>query len=545
LTLEPFVIQSAIDLVEHYIQEESDSCPRNSNTATTTTSTTTPRHTIIMSSDHPQHQHSHITSLLSFLAFDSNHDSQHDSLQSLHKHTIPVVVESKEKQRMHTGECTLEKATIVYHESARSIVFRDHLRRVHVAQEEKTTSGGQLKKHCNNNTNDDNIKNSRSRSKSNASHMSDATCTTCASTVKSKRVENDDPLLKSIQDKNERLLDSLDPNTVNNHASHVKSHSVPTQSVASIASTFDESHQDNHYKNNRHSRSSVNHQEDHQSISTMEIDNDHDTIPPRTQPARSTLRTRPQVIIANFTPEIDPLPPLDLESHNDFSNLFSSNPYEWRVGQGPEEASPNKEVWNSMSRAEQEVVGMLLHQKCCVKTIKNSELSSFLQKFPVKKGAKARRWLHPFDFQHASKNERINKYTECDDEYNSFYTSLSLLPPLGLKMRCYGSTREYTTGVIFALPRLFSSQENEDMAARRTHSWAWPSGYAAKTEFNISPSGELINGREEALVSISQLRTNNHCYVYDRDYGKLLKPYIGSKRCSFFSLTCTAFYVVL
>ena len=62
---------------------------------------------------------------------------------------------------------------------------------------------------------------------------------------------------------------------------------------------------------------------------------------------------------------------------------------------------------------------------------------------------------------------------------------------------------------------------NEEDAARKSHTWCWPSGYAAKTEYNISPYGELINGRKEALVTFNSLRENNHAYLYEKDYGKL------------------------
>ena len=132
--------------------------------------------------------------------------------------------------------------------------------------------------------------------------------------------------------------------------------------------------------------------------------------------------------------------------------------------------------------------------------------------------------------------EKINKYKASNTGavYNSFYTSLSILPSCGLKMRCYGSTREYPFGVIFALPQVYeggdgegigegmgeSKGESEDEAAKRTNSWSWPAGYAAKTEFNIGRDGDLMNGRDDALVSISHLRKMNHSYIYDRDYGK-------------------------
>ena len=52
----------------------------------------------------------------------------------------------------------------------------------------------------------------------------------------------------------------------------------------------------------------------------------------------------PQVIIANYTPKIDPLPPLALEPHNEFSELLLCNPYAGREGEGLEEAVHNDKV---------------------------------------------------------------------------------------------------------------------------------------------------------------------------------------------------------
>lgn len=51
-------------------------------------------------------------------------------------------------------------------------------------------------------------------------------------------------------------------------------------------------------------------------------------------------------------------------------------------------------------------------------------------------------------------------------------------------------------------------------------------GYAAKTEFNISAYGDLINGREEALVSLSSLRKMNDTYLYEESYGKYISQRI-------------------
>ena len=91
-----------------------------------------------------------------------------------------------------------------------------------------------------------------------------------------------------------------------------------------------------------------------------------------------------------------------------------------------------------------------------------------------------------------------------------------------MKMRCYGSTLSYTTGVVFAIPKSFRKdsdisssiigdgigvmsdhQDNEeDHHAALTKTWAWPSGYSAKTEFNIGHNGKLINGREEGRYTM-------------------------------------------
>uniref|UniRef100_A0A7S1BBR8 Uncharacterized protein n=1 Tax=Corethron hystrix TaxID=216773 RepID=A0A7S1BBR8_9STRA len=40
-----------------------------------------------------------------------------------------------------------------------------------------------------------------------------------------------------------------------------------------------------------------------------------------------------------------------------------------------------------------------------------------------------------------------------------------------------------------------------------------PSGYAAKTEFNLDHRGNLINGRDEARVSLNSLKSNNNQYT--------------------------------
>lgn len=182
---------------------------------------------------------------------------------------------------------------------------------------------------------------------------------------------------------------------------------------------------------------------------------------------------------------VDPLPKLPLTKHSPFLPLISQ-----QLHQPHELLNPQ----------EQHVVQLLQTQMAVVKTIKNSEWSTFLRKFVVER---------------------------------SFRTSTSLLPPGGQKMRCFGSTKEYTVGVVFALPTVGDSEdavyatlEEEQDQINRTQTWCWPSGYAAKTEFNVDKYGNLINGRKEALLPIQSMREYNHSYLKDTDYmigGRLIQ----------------------
>ena len=580
----------------------------------------------------PSSQHPQLTSLLSFLAFENGtedilpqqdvhtagqqpqqqpqpqekettatttttaHATTKTKTQTLHKHTVSASTNDNGNGKVNgndpslhssnnntngtntnTNSATFEQATIVYHESAQSIVFRDHLRRAHDAQKNNTAtttaklrSSGSSAYSGNTNSNGNgngNGNGNRSSLKLNAS-TSDASSIATPTTTKG---DSNSPILKNgnkFKDANgnvdavsnatatAKTASFKDDVSIISNSSRVShdissylgttNHAVHVDSTASIASSLDGTHEQ-HEQHEQHDndRDNVNENDndndndnDHHSLSTMDVD-DHSHSHSHHQHSTSHPHydSRPEVIIANYTPEIDPLPPLDLAAHNEFSELLLSNPFTYArdtcsSGQGPEEAVPNQTVWESMSLMERNVAEMLLKQRCVIKTIKNCDLTSFIQKFPVlvdkDPKQKPKRWLHPVDFKDATKMERINKYREIDGsgdangnnaKYHSFFTSVTLLPPLGLKMRCYGSTREYTAGIVFALPNSNSKDEDIDIAAERTHSWAWPSGYAAKTEFNISPSGELINGRKEALVSISRLRSNNHSYIYDRDYG--------------------------
>jgi hypothetical protein len=182
---------------------------------------------------------------------------------------------------------------------------------------------------------------------------------------------------------------------------------------------------------------------------------------------------------------VDPLPKLPLTKHSPFLPLISQQLHQ---------------PLDSLNTQERHVVQLLQTQMAVVKTIKNSEWSTFLRKFVVER---------------------------------SFRTSTSLLPPSGQKMRCFGSTKEYTVGVVFALPTVGESEdavyanlEEEQDEINRTQTWCWPSGYAAKTEFNVDKYGNLINGRKEALLPIQTMREYNHSYLIDTDHmigGRLIR----------------------
>ena len=172
-------------------------------------------------------------------------------------------------------------------------------------------------------------------------------------------------------------------------------------------------------------------------------------------------------------------------------------------------------VIQDLSEAELIVLNMFNNQKACVKTLRNCDWTPFLQRF-----------LAPVAMVH--QNRRAQKHNKHDDipphdnyPFNSFMTSTTLLPENGKKMRAFGSTNEYTIGAVFALPTDYDSGETETQVVKRTKTWAWPSGYAAKTEFNIDNHEMLIHGRQEALVSLETLRQSNCDYVTKKYYAIL------------------------
>jgi hypothetical protein len=205
-----------------------------------------------------------------------------------------------------------------------------------------------------------------------------------------------------------------------------------------------------------------------------------------------------KVEIQGFQPNIVPLPHLELGPNDQFLPLMASD----------------HSTQDSWTRAEVEAVQMLDAQHAVVKTIKNSDWTPFLHRFKTAGRPKGR---YPDDHNDIAAHGTF--------PFNSYVTSTTLLPAGCRKMRSYGAPTVYTTGVVFGLPD-FNDKEKEDAMVEQTRTWSWPSGYSAKTEFNIDSCGNLINGRQEALVPLSKLREYNEDYLTKEDYviaGRVLK----------------------
>jgi len=160
----------------------------------------------------------------------------------------------------------------------------------------------------------------------------------------------------------------------------------------------------------------------------------------------------------HFQPRIVPLPPLELGPKEEFQPLLRT------------EDAMERGSW---TRAEHEVVERFRKQTAVVKTIKNTEWTQFLERFwNCQAATRGRSPRH----QDAMMTDKEDPYTQ----FNSFVTSTSLLPDSGRKMRCFGSTTQYTVGVVFGLPTNWKSSAEEDRVVEETETWAWPAGYAAK-----------------------------------------------------------------
>jgi hypothetical protein len=145
-----------------------------------------------------------------------------------------------------------------------------------------------------------------------------------------------------------------------------------------------------------------------------------------------------RIAIQGFTPNIVPLPHLELGPNDHFEPLMDSD---------------NRQEW---TEAEREVVEMLENQKAVVKTIKNNDWTEF---------------LHRFQAPHPPKGSYPDSHNDIPSHegfpFNSFVTSTTILPSGGKKMRCFGAAAVYTTGVVFGLPK-FKNEEAENKAAEAT-----------------------------------------------------------------------------
>lgn len=320
----------------------------------------------------------------------------------------------------------LEPPILVYHESARSIVFRDHLRRAArkagapPPQQERQPSPSPT--------------NTTTNARFVASRGEDGNCTRTA-VAAAEAIEGKRDFIAPLPHKalvvvKEKAVDQL-------------------ETLGAIASEY--------------------------------LD-PHDTV----RPSQAGI---PEDQIGGYQARIVPLPPLEFGPDDVFQPLLH--------------ADAKSSV---LSPVEAAVVDLLHQQQCLVKTIKDTEWGAFLHRF-----------CHPIPKNHryADHHADIPPHGE-HFPFNSFLTSTTLLPPGGRKMRCFGSTTQYSVGVIFALPDHYETSESD--AVRGTQTWAWPSGYSAKTEFNIDGRGRLINGREEALVSLDTLREYNIDYLTKDEY---------------------------
>ena len=213
------------------------------------------------------------------------------------------------------------------------------------------------------------------------------------------------------------------------------------------------------------------------------------------------------VDIKGFQPQIVPLPRLQLGRNDEFQPLLISD------------ESQKEEYWTDR---EKDVYQMIINQRAAVKTIKNTDWTPFLHRFKIPRdppnGEEYRNKRDDVGPHYVKENENGEPSRSGGDfPINSFVTSTTLLPSGGVKMRTYGTTSNYTTGVVFCIPA-FKNDKEEEEAAKITNTWSWPSGYSAKTEFNIDRRGELINGRAEALVSLPKLRLMNDDYVSKSEY---------------------------
>ncbi|KAL3795915.1 hypothetical protein HJC23_002186 [Cyclotella cryptica] len=374
----------------------------------------------------------------------------------------------------------IPEAVLVYHESAHSIVFRDHLRR-QLSAIRRTSTAMENSSHS---THSMSQEYERNRHAVNSAHGIRSEHDGSSSHQQGRRRHN----TLAIHSEESSVADT-DGNDVVEVA-----YKEDTEGGYKPSDSSDVGYE------SAGSRGSYN------SLDKSDHSKKQSHLHFRKKKEKESKPTLQAVAVANFQPVIEPLERLELNSSDVFLPLL--------------EADPNGSESLDMTDTEKEVVGLLRDEKAAVKTVRNADWTAFLDKFAPSADKGVIHEHHPAHRSVGPGPEIGHKVTEDNKGYpfNSFVTSTSLLPSLGKKMRCFGSTNEYPVGVVFALPSAFPNDESEDASAKRTRTWSWPSGYSAKTEFNIDRNGNLINGREEALVPLSGLRKMNHSYLHDTDY---------------------------
>lgn len=93
-------------------------------------------------------------------------------------------------------------------------------------------------------------------------------------------------------------------------------------------------------------------------------------------------------------------------------------------------------------------------------------------------------------------------------------TPTTLLPAGGKAMDLYGSTQRACCGMIWDLNKVI--KRHKTCGQDTSTYYAWPSGYYAKTEFNMMLDGSLKNGRKDHLVSLDTLRLQNRQILQQR-----------------------------
>ena len=398
----------------------------------------------------------------------SSDDGSHQSGSSSSAHS------NNNNNGSGSGGRKLDPPILVYHESARSIVFRDHLRRA----VRKSGSG----------SGDDNKDDDAAKGGSSSTMLTDNHNKESLST-RAEAANDDDGGGGTSFTPHEDFLAPLP------HKPLVVARPAPPRNVdheEAIATPEPAVQQQQlHHHHHHHHHKELDQLETLNTIASEVLDFSHTVAP--------SEAGIPSNQIGGFQPRVVPLPPLAFGSEDVFTPLVEAGESCFDDDLSPVEAN---------------VVKLFQTQHCAVKTIKNSDWGAFLHRFchpELPTGKKAKYPSAHYDIPPG----------DPDHPFNSFVTSTTVLPKGGKKMRCYGSTSQYTVGVVFALPpdETYSAQgETEDEAAARTKTWSWPAGYSAKTEFNIDGRGRLINGREEALVPLSVLRQYNDDYLTKDSY---------------------------